>query len=517
MILKRYLVLALLGMASAVHADDGFKSIFDGKTLAGWNAAEMSYWSVEDGAITAQCSDKNPAKHNQFLLWSGGLVDDFELKLKFRLFGTEKANSGIQFRSAYRDRDAHVIGYQADIDMSGRWLGSLYDEATGRRGLAGRGQRTEIAADGTRTSSQLSGPDVINNIKFDQWNDYHITARGGHITLKINGHTTAEVIDNETAHRDLIGNLALQLHSGPPMKVQFKDIKIKRLPLADDRKKIVIIAGKPSHPSGQHEFNAGVKLLTKRLNKLDSVVAANYHNGWPADETAFDNANAVVIYSDGQGRHAIEGHWDRMEALTKKGVGMMCMHYAVHVDPGVKGGKFQQWLGGYYESNYSSNPHWVADLKVNKDHPIGRGVDSKKVYDEWYFCMRFRKDMKDVASILQAYPGKQTRSKNGYPPKPYPHIIKMLGRLETLMWAVERPDGGRGVGFTGGHWHRNWANEAQRRAVLNAMLWIAGAQVPEGGVQSDPVTEEELNQNLDKKRKMLKVKLTGDDFTNRPG
>ena len=85
----------------------------------------------------------------------------------------------------------------------------------------------------------------------------------------------------------------------------------------------------------------------------------------------------------------------------------------------------------------------------------------------------------------------------------------MSGRSETLMWAVEREDGGRGVGFTGGHWHRNWAIETHRRAVLNAMVWVAGGKVPEGGVTSEAVSEKELNANLDRKRKMKHIELPG--------
>ena len=121
--------------------------------------------------------------------------------------------------------------------------------------------------------------------------------------------------------------------------------------------------------------------------------------------------------------------------------------------------------------------------------------------------IRFRDGLKGVESILTAKPSDRTRSKNGYPPKPYPHIIEQSGRVETLMWAVERPDGGRGVGFTGGHWHRNWAHDAQRRAVLNAMVWVAGAEVPEGGVASEAVSVDELNVNLDRKRRILKIEL----------
>ncbi len=497
-------LIALIATASASGAD-GYRSLFDGETLGGWSAPDMRYWSVEDGAITARSSDAVPCTKNQFLVWQRGELDDFELKLKFRILGSDRANSGIQIRSQIAN-DGHAVGYQADIDRSGQWLGALYDEHTGRRGLAARGKSTSIAADGKRTESTLD----LSAFEFekDGWNDYHITARGPRIELRINGTLTAVVVDEEAAHRDAAGRLALQIHSGPPMTVQFKDIALKRLKLDGGRKKIVLVAGAPSHASGEHEFNAGVKILARRLKALDTVVAASYHDsGWPKDPSAFDNADGIIVYSDGNRRHPIESNFEEMDKILARGVGLMCMHYAVEVGKGERGEFFRKWIGGYYEHEYSSNPHWKAELKVTKDHPIARGVAEGSIHDEWYFCIRFRDEMKGVTSILRAKPSDKTRAKNGYPPRPYPHIVAASGRVETLMWGVERPDGGRGVGFTGGHWHRNWAYDLQRRAVLNAILWVSGAKVPEGGVDSEVVTVEELNANLDKKRKIKTVAL----------
>ncbi|MBI1375733.1 MAG: hypothetical protein GC159_23740 [Phycisphaera sp.] len=279
---------------------------------------------------------------------------------------------------------------------------------------------------------------------------------------------------------------------------------LKRLPLSDGRKKLVLIAGAPSHPSGQHEFNAGIRLLTKRLDAVGSVIAQEYHdNGWPADPTAFDNADAVVMYMDGGKKHPANDHLPELGALMDKGVGLMCMHYGVQADPPDTREAFARWIGGYYEEGYSSNPHWDAALKPNTAHPICNGVKPATINDEWYFSIRFRENMSGVTTVLEAKPSDEARSKNGYPPKPYPHIIAASGQSETLMWAVERKDGGRGVGFTGGHWHRNWAYDTQRRAVLNAMLWVAGAEVPPNGVESAAVTEEELNANLDQKKNMV--------------
>ncbi len=203
---------------------DGFKPIFDGESLAGWRAPNMSYWSVRDGAITAESTEANPCTANQFLVWQGGKVADFEVKAKFR-FGPSGGNSGIQFRSKMSPQ-GRAVGYQADILPGGGWLGALCDENTGRKTLvAPNGHKTVIDADGKRTTSRLGDPVKLK--KAGEWNDYHVIARGKHIILKVNGKKSAEVIDNETGRFHLKGILALQLRSGPPMKVQFKDILLK--------------------------------------------------------------------------------------------------------------------------------------------------------------------------------------------------------------------------------------------------------------------------------------------------
>src|SRR3990172_3994611 len=131
------LIVVGVGAGSAVAADGGFKPIFDGKTLDGWKASEMSHWSVVDGVIVGLTTADNPAKGNQFLVWQLGELDDFDLKLKYRISGSDSANSGIQIRSQVPD-DGHVGGYQADIDMAGSYAGALYDER-GRGMLAERG------------------------------------------------------------------------------------------------------------------------------------------------------------------------------------------------------------------------------------------------------------------------------------------------------------------------------------------------------------------------------------------
>ncbi|MDA0369808.1 MAG: DUF1080 domain-containing protein, partial [Proteobacteria bacterium] len=171
---------------------------------------------------------ENPCNSNQFMVWQGGDVADFELKLKFRVEGNG-CNSGVQFRSKMRE-DGLAIGYQADIYQSGGYLGGVCDELHKRNGpelLSANGSRTVIDKDGKRTQTKIDTEATFK--KWPEWNDYHIIAQGHQVILRINGVTASELIDNEEAHCDLQGILGLQLRSGEPMTVQFKDIYLKQL------------------------------------------------------------------------------------------------------------------------------------------------------------------------------------------------------------------------------------------------------------------------------------------------
>lgn len=266
-------------------------------------------------------------------------------------------------------------------------------------------------------------------------------------------------------------------------------------------KKILLIAGKPSHGPGDHEFRAGSLLLKKCLDGVPGIKAEVHDMGWPKDESAFDGAAAVLIYADGSGGHpAVQGnHLKLVSDLVKKGVGLGCAHYGVEVLKDKGGAEFLDWIGGYYEHQFSCNPMWKPEFNEFPKHAITRGVKPFAVVDEWYFNMRFREGMKGVTPILVAKPSDAVRDgPYVYPKGPYPHIQDAKGRDEAMMWVYERPDGGRGLGFTGGHKHVNWGNENFRKVVLNGLLWLAKAEVPANGVEST-VTEEDLKANLDPK------------------
>ena len=210
------------------RAEEGFERIFDGQSLSGWNALDMTYWSVRDGAITGQSTTEHPCRSNQFMVWQGGEVTDFELKLHFRVVGNG-CNSGVQFRSVFKP-DGLAVGYQADIYQDGSYLGGVCDELHTRTGgelLTANGKKTVIDAAGRRTSTDVGATAALKPA--GEWNEYHITARGQHITLSINGVVCSELTDEEAGHFDLKGALGLQLRSGDPMTVQFKDIMLKKL------------------------------------------------------------------------------------------------------------------------------------------------------------------------------------------------------------------------------------------------------------------------------------------------
>ncbi len=214
-------------LMAALGAQDEFESLFNGKDLAGWEG-DAKLWSVTDGAITGRTTDADALPYNKFLIWKG-TVADFELRLRFRLQG---GNSGIQFRSKHlKEKGEYVVGgYQADIDAKNTYTGILYEEQ-GRGILAQRGQRVVIDEKGAKQVAGSLGDAKALGEAIDPagWNDYVIVAQGNRITQAINGKPMIEVVDNQADKRALEGVLALQLHRGPPMTVQFKDIRLKRL------------------------------------------------------------------------------------------------------------------------------------------------------------------------------------------------------------------------------------------------------------------------------------------------
>jgi type 1 glutamine amidotransferase len=270
-------------------------------------------------------------------------------------------------------------------------------------------------------------------------------------------------------------------------------------------KKIVLVAGGASHGPGDHEHRAGMLVLAKCLSQVPGIQTVVVSNGWPVDAQVFDGAAAIAIYSDGGGGHPFiqRDRLQVLDGLMRKGVGLGCIHYAVEVPKDKGGPEFLRWIGGYFETDWSVNPHWEANFTSLPTHPVTRGVKPFKMRDEWYYHMRFAEGMKGVTPILTALPPKETLSRPDGPHENNPHVRKAVledKQPQHVMWVYDRPDGGRGFGFTGGHFHKEWGDENFRRVVLNALLWIAKVEVPPDGAVST-LAPTDLQANLDAKNR----------------
>jgi putative membrane-bound dehydrogenase-like protein len=263
-------------------------------------------------------------------------------------------------------------------------------------------------------------------------------------------------------------------------------------------RKVVFVAGRQSHGYGAHEHYAGSRLLAESLQRnMPGYEVVVHRNGWPEEPDFLEGADALVIYSDGGGGHPIIPHLDQVQPHIDRGMGLACIHYAVEIPKGEPGDRFVQWLGGYFETHWSVNPHWVAKFETLPDHPITRGVEPFEIDDEWYYHMRFRDNMEGVTPILTAIPPESTLSRPDGPHSGNPHVRAKAGQPQHVAWATEREDGGRGFGFTGGHHHWNWGDPNFRRLVLNAIVWTAKGEVPEGGVSDQPLSISDLEENQD--------------------
>ena len=212
--------------AAAGPSEEGFVSMFNGKDLAGWEG-KAGWWRVEEGAITSQSTREKPCTKCNYLMWRGGKPGDFELRLSYKLVD---GNSGVQFRSRELP-DWDTFGYQADMEAGDQWTGCLFEHERG--GIAMRGQSVVIDAGGRKQITSIGdSKELLEQVRKkakanDGWSDYTVIARGSQITLIINGVVTAKVVDNQEGKAARSGVIALQMHPGPPMKVQFKNLRIK--------------------------------------------------------------------------------------------------------------------------------------------------------------------------------------------------------------------------------------------------------------------------------------------------
>jgi hypothetical protein len=221
-------------LAASPPDDAGFISIFDGQTLTNWDG-DPKYWRVEDGALVGEITPETIVQRNTFIIWRGGSPADFELKLQYRI--SPNGNSGVNYRSIQLpDAPWSLAGYQADIDGEGRGehpfrhTGQNYEER-GRTFLARRGEIARVDPDATPAiiGSLGEAATLAQFIKPGDWNDYHLIARGPVLTHILNGHVMSVVIDDDTTHRRADGLIGVQVHVGPPMKVEFRALRLKTL------------------------------------------------------------------------------------------------------------------------------------------------------------------------------------------------------------------------------------------------------------------------------------------------
>ncbi|MGI9474956.1 MAG: ThuA domain-containing protein [Rubripirellula sp.] len=280
---------------------------------------------------------------------------------------------------------------------------------------------------------------------------------------------------------------------------------VPTMAFADDPAKIVFISGSPSHGPMMHEHRAGNTILAEALNDsgLDVEAILVPHYGYPKDTSILKDADTVVIFCTGHGGHVLNPNLDEFDALMKQGTGVVMIHWATEAEKGKPGDKFLDWMGGFCDLDWSVNPHWTPDFKAFPDHPISNGVEPFRVNDEWYYHMRFVDDMKGVTPILSDVPPLETLRRKDGPRSGNPEVRKAveLGEPQHVAWAYDRPEGGRGFGFTGAHNHHSWQDDNFRKVMLNAILWTANVEVPENGCSSPTPTDEKLTQNTDTKKK----------------
>ena len=226
--------------------EDGFVAIFDGKTLAGWKG-DPNLWRVENGSLVGEITPDKLLKTNSFIIWQGGKPRNFELKTEFRI--TEKGNSGINYRSEPVDSIPYALrGYQADIDGQHRYTGQNYEERK-RTTLAYRGQQVTVSSQdhpeepgslranvknnawgNNKVTASLGDADALkNDINLNDWNECHLVIKGNRLQHYINGVLMSDVTDNDTVNRTMQGLLGVQVHVGPPMKVEYRNIRLKQL------------------------------------------------------------------------------------------------------------------------------------------------------------------------------------------------------------------------------------------------------------------------------------------------
>ena len=247
-----------------------------------------------------------------------------------------------------------------------------------------------------------------------------------------------------------------------------------------DAMRVLFIAGRDSHGEGEHEHKAGVLLLDAALRqRYPDTNTTVIYGGWPGDEAVLEGIDALVMYCDGGPFHPINRNVEAFNALVAARVGVVALHYCVEVPKGTDAAiAMLAAIGGYFETDWSVNPHWTAHYSELPDHPVTLRAQPFSLLDEWYFNMRFVPSPQKVQPILRAIPPASTMDREDGPHSGNPHVRTLVDAQipQVTAWGYERLDGSRGFGFTGGHFHANWDNDNVRNIVIDAIAWTAAGR-----------------------------------------
>ncbi|MDF1859692.1 MAG: ThuA domain-containing protein [Verrucomicrobiales bacterium] len=274
-------------------------------------------------------------------------------------------------------------------------------------------------------------------------------------------------------------------------------------PSSDEKTVLCFVGHQTSHGFMKHEYMAGCRLIEEWLTEKypEANIEARYAVPWPEDEeTFFKDADTVVFFCSGGQRHVVNDHVAAFDKVMRTGAGLACLHYGVEVPIGPSAKGMLAWMGGYFEANWSVNPHWDASFTTFEKHPVTSGINPFTINDEWYFHMRFVGDMKGVTPVLSALAPEETMKRPDGPHSGNPAVRKAVaaGEPQHVGWTYQRGEDynhGRGFGFTGLHYHANWMEDNFRKTVLNGVAWTAKLDVPETGLETETPTLEFLEAN----------------------
>ena len=283
------------------------------------------------------------------------------------------------------------------------------------------------------------------------------------------------------------------------------------------KKRILFIAGSTTHRHGIHEYKAGSLLLAKALNESGLPVVAKVHwFNWPEDESCFDGVDTIIVYADAGGNYGDK--YAVLDEKYKQGTALMFMHYGVHPTVEVGEKYYNKWMGGYFADAFSVNPSWIADMVPKDGHPVARGLSgSIKAFDEFYWNLSFDKSCTDCYPLATGTPTPENMVTYGSSKFWNKDAADKLGTPQSLLWCRDPADAPRGAGFVGGHFHRNWAIDDYRKLILNTIAWVSKVEVPKDGITSESVTQETLNQNLNRPEWPEQVELPTPDLLTQPG